>query len=150
LLSQLSDLNCPTNWHVGYSGLGIPMCVAGERAGEWVRERRERDPLAGSLLDQMRDPSLCPTCLPILSSARDWVTVGTAFVAAEAAVVVAIEVAPVVAEALGPSGSIVGKGSWLSQGQYFRIGWSRFGGNYTFRVAGKIVDFFAGKAGAHW
>jgi hypothetical protein len=68
--------------------------------------------------------------------------------AAEAATIVAVETAPVLGGALGPKGRIFGKGGWLNANRYLRVGWSRFGGRLVFRVAGKVVEWFA--ESGHW
>src|SRR5262249_39559032 len=74
----------------------------GRQAGDWVRQPRERDdPLGGSILDRMRDPHLCPTCLPILSSGRDWVTAGTIYTGVGVGAVVAAPAAAAASSAIG-------------------------------------------------
>jgi hypothetical protein len=98
-------------------------------------------------IDDLVEMDIFHTGKPIFSSANDMVSAGTIYSAIGVGTVVA---APVAVEAVGPGGQVFGRGSWLSRGQYVRIGWSRFGGNHVFRVAGKVVDWLAGESGAKW
>ncbi len=73
------------------------------------------DELAGSILDQMRDPSLCPTCMPTLSSASDWVKTGLVVVGVEAAAVVGVVGGPAAVATAGAAlktgGQAIGAGA---------------------------------------
>jgi RHS repeat-associated protein len=82
--------------------------------------------LQGSILDQMRNPSLCPTCLPTLNSASDWVTAGAIYTGAGIVTVVA---APVVVESAAGDFLFSRGTGLLNSNNYVRIGWGWYGGN---------------------
>jgi len=40
-------------------------------------------------------------------------------------------------------------GGWLNSGRYIRIGFSRYGGRRSFRIAGELIDRLTGQPGTH-